>query len=173
MRKTAVFILVATFLNLFIFSFSSCKKNRIETNDAINKTMLCTLPKSSQILHKTSSTYAWGFRIQDLGAKISMTKDDYNTFITSLTNEYQKCNISDCTYTIVNDSEYLCIPDSVGNFIGFESVLYSWWDLNAQEIDYIYYMDSQNALGAKHVSTRRIYVIDLQHTVFVYLSFME
>ena len=173
MRKTAFFILLVAIFNLLIFSFSSCQNNAFRTNDSIEKIMLCTLPKSSQILHETFSTYLLGTRTADMGAKISMTKEDYNTFISSLNNEYQRCKISDCSHSIVNGLETIYVPNSVENCIGFESTLYSWWDLNAQEIDCIFYMDTKNPLGAKHVSTRRIYVMVLEESVLIYLSFIE
>ena len=169
--------IVKIFLTLFVvismlFNFVSCQKDKRindEENTEINKIMQCTLPTGAKILEKTRKSAF--LSVVNLGVKTTMTKDDYKTFILTLSNKYEKCNLEDCFYDTENDDTFIYLPNSVGNYIGIETNLYEWWDLDIQDVDCIFYMEAENSLGAKHVSEYRIYVVETAENMLLYLSY--
>ena len=165
MRKKAFLVVVVVIIigAIMILPFFCYNKSKF-----IEKKFDLVLPKNACIcileIHPAFNT----IDEHTIAAKIVMSKDDYNEFVSNISNKYLKFNPAH--YKNENFEGFVLPESDTGfNLERFDEDL-SWWDLDTSQITYVFYCQSQNPrLGVRRLHVKKIYVSEQCDQITLYL----
>ncbi len=166
MKKKALLVaIIILVLGAIMISLFSCynKTNLIEKNFDI------VLPQNSSLSEFSRSSNMNGMKI---AAKIIISSDDYNDFISKVSEDYNKFSLAEYTDEAIDD---IIPPDSDRpiNIEKFDEDL-SWWDLEINQISLLFYQESNNPrFGVRTPCIKRIYISEQSDQITLYLYYFH
>lgn len=144
---------------MILHFFCYSKTNLIEKNFGI------ILPKDAHISEFHRSFDITGTTV---AAKIIISHNNYNDFISNMSKDYIKFNPTDYTNEIIDD----IVPpesDRTINIERFDEDLL-WWDLETNQITLLFYYESANPRPFVRIPcVKRIYVSEQYNQITLYL----
>ncbi len=107
-----------------------------------------------------------------IAAKIIISSDDYNDFISKVSKDYNKFSLAEYTNEAIDD---IIPPDSDRpiNIEKFDEDL-SWWDLETNQISLLFYQESNNPrFGVRTPCIKRIYISEQSDQITLYLYYFR
>ena len=150
---------IIIFVIIFIVIFSCFYFNK---KNSIERVYNISLPQSADILEYN---YEIEFLIAHyLSAKISIPKEDYESFYLDTVKKYEVVSSSDFNFGVDYDYFYPSI-----NFEEYDASL-PWWDLKTDQIDCLLFIVKKNFRPwVRQPSYLRIYVSESDDNVVLYL----
>lgn len=166
MKKKAlvVTIIILVLGVIMILHFSCYNKTNL-----IAKKFDIVLPKNSSLSEFSRSSDMTGMKI---AAKIIISSDDYNDFISKVSKDYNKFSLAEYTNEAIDD---IIPPDSDRpiNIEKFDEDL-SWWDLETNQISLLFYQESNNPrFGVRTPCIKRIYISEQSDQIILYLYYFR
>lgn len=127
------------------------------------------LPPNSSLSEFSRSSDMTGMKI---AAKIIISSDDYNDFISKVSKDYNKFSLAEYTNEAIDD---IIPPDSDRpiNIEKFDEDL-SWWDLETNQISLLFYQESNNPrFGVRTPCIKRIYISEQSDQIILYLYYFR
>lgn len=154
-------IITVVIVIILIFSYRYFSKT-----NSLEREFDIIIPRDANIIEFQRSFRITGESL--MAAKIVISSGDYESFISSLSDNFMTFNPTDYEDDNLDD----IVPpgsDTHFNIEKFDEDI-SWWDLDTNQISYLFYREDGNeGIGVRTPYIRRIYTVKTNDTVELYL----